>query len=71
MEPNQDVVVVVLDACSTVCLSTAVMTMQQSLRQIGGGSHGSQDSGDPATPQQCATICQIREARRINVQIPK
>ena len=40
---NVVVVVVVSDACSTVCLSTAVMPMQQSLRLIGGGSPRSRD----------------------------
>ena len=38
------VVVVVSNACSTVCMSTAVMTMQQSLRPIGVRSPGSPDS---------------------------
>ena len=44
------VVVVVSDACSTVCLSTAVMPMQQSLKLIGGGSPGSRDSRRPRHP---------------------
>ena len=41
------VVVVVVSDVSTVCMSTAVMTMQQSLRPIGGRSPGSRDSGGP------------------------
>ena len=44
------VVAIVFDVCSTVCLSTAVMTMQQSPRLIGGGSPGSQDSRRPRHP---------------------
>ena len=44
------VAAVASDACSTVCLSTAVRPNHQSLRLIGGGSPGSQDSRRPRHP---------------------
>ena len=44
------VFVVVSDARATVCVSTPVMTMQQSLRTNGGRSPGSQDSQRPRHP---------------------
>ena len=78
------VVVIVSDTCSTVCMSTAVMTMQQSLRPIGSRSPGSRDSRRPATPpsrikhrknssqailKQRQSACQIQGARGNNVRL--
>ena len=59
----------VLDACSTVCLSTAVMTMQQSLGLIGGGSLGVKTPGDPTTPPVSDTGKTLLTQNRNNGQL--